>query len=62
MGIDITQAVREAKREKREHLSLVLIREQHWPDEHTDDVSAVFVARETAGNHGPDLHLWKKRL
>ena len=61
MGITVTQAVQEAQRAGREHLSLVLIREQYWPGEQTDDVSAVFAARESGGGHGPALHLWKER-
>lgn len=58
--VDITQAVHEAQRAGRQHLSLVLIREQHWPGEKTDAVSALFSSREAGGEHAPALHLWNE--
>jgi len=57
--VDVTQAVQEARQQGRQQLSLVLIREQYWPDEQTDDVSAVFASREAGLDQSPVLHVWR---
>lgn len=59
MMVDVTQAVREARENKRETLNLVLIREVHWPEENTDSVSAVISSREASKEESPKLHLWE---
>lgn len=62
MQVDVTQAVQDAQRDGRQYLTLVLIREIHWPGEKTDDESAHLSSRETAVELAPALHLWKEAV
>lgn len=62
MQVDVTQAVKEAQQHRRQHLTLVLIREAYWPGEKTDDMSALLSSREAAREHTPALHLWKEAV
>ena len=57
--IDITRVVQEARKTNREELDFVLIREIHWPEENTEDVSAVFSSREAGEELSPKLILWE---
>lgn len=59
LRIDVTQAVQGTQRQGQRQLSLMLIREQHWPGEQTDDVSAVFSSREAGLDQSPVMQLWQ---
>ena len=59
MMLDITQAVQEARKNNNGEVDLVLIREIYWPNENTEDVSAVLSSREAGQEQSPKLHLWE---
>jgi hypothetical protein len=59
MMVDLTQSVQEARKNNRDELDLVLIREIHWPNENTEDVSAILSSREAGQEQSPKLHLWE---
>ncbi len=59
MMVDLTQSVQEARKNNRDELDLVLIREIHWPNENTEDVSAILSSREAGQEQSPQLHLWE---
>jgi hypothetical protein len=57
--VDVTQLVREARKDKRDAVDLVLIKEVHWPGENTDHISAVVSSREAGQEESPKLHVWE---
>jgi len=59
MLVDVTQAVREARKNGKGELDFVLIREVHWPNENTDGFEAVVSSREAGAEESPSLHLWR---
>ena len=59
MLVDVTQAVREARKNGKEELDFVLIREVHWPNENTDGFEAIVSSREAGTEESPSLHLWR---
>lgn len=59
VSVDVTQAVEDARVDGRREVSLMLIRESHWPDERTNDVSAIFASREAGPERAPTLHCWR---
>ena len=58
LRVDVTRAVEEARLENRKSLTLVLIREIHWPEEETDTSSALLSSREAGPEFAPKLHVW----
>jgi hypothetical protein len=59
MMVDLTQSVQEARKNNRDEVDLVLIREIHWPNENTEDISAILSSREAGQEQSPKLHLWE---
>jgi hypothetical protein len=59
LRVDVTQLVREARKNSREEVDLVLIKEVHWPGENTDHISAVISSREAGQQEAPKLYLWE---
>lgn len=57
--VDVTPAVREARKNGRDEVDFVLIREVHWPNENTDGFEAVVSSREAGAEESPSLHLWR---
>jgi hypothetical protein len=57
--VDITSALQEARKNNRDTLDFVLIREIHWPEEKTDGLSAVISSREAGQDQSPKLNVWE---
>lgn len=57
---DITQAVREAREDGRNELTLALIREVHFPGENTDDQYAQIASREAGPEKAPKVYLYRE--
>lgn len=59
MMVDITQFVKEARKNNRDEVDLVLIKEVHWLGENTDHISAAISSREAGQELSPKLYVWE---
>lgn len=57
--VDLTGLVREARKNSKDEVDLVLIKEVHWPGENTDHISAAISSREAGQELSPKLYVWE---